>query len=91
MRAAPRFGKVVDEKGQPIEGAYVSVEWGTGPTPEITLVTGSDGGFRLGLPEGRFRIRARLPGHETGVVEVEGGPSEVEIMIRLGRDSESTS
>lgn len=86
MKAAPRSGKVVDDKGQPVEGAYVSVEWGTGPTPEITLVTGPDGRFRLGLPEGRYRIRARLPGRETGVAEVEGGSSETEIVVRLGKE-----
>lgn len=86
MRAASRSGKVVDEKGQPVEGAHVSVEWGTGLTPEITLVTGPDGRFHLGLPEGRYRIRAHLPGRDSGVVEVEGGSSEVEIVIRLGRE-----
>lgn len=85
-RASLRRGRVVDEYGDPVQGALVSVEWSTCAVPEITLVSGPDGGFRLGLPEGRFRIGARW-GERRGSSEVAGGPADAPIVVRLGTEA----
>ena len=62
---------VVDEKGRPVTGAFVTVEWGTAATPEITLLTNAEGRAHLGVPHGRFLIRAAVPGGSEGTSEVD--------------------
>ena len=77
---------IVDETGRPVAGAFVTVEWGTAPTPEITLLTDAEGRARLGLPPGRFRIRAAAPGGGEGTGEVNvPGPAKA-VIIRLTKD-----
>lgn len=78
---ALRTGRVVDAAGRPIQGALVSVVWGTAPTPEIARRTDATGAFHVGLPPGRFRLEAATAS-EIGHVEVEGGMGE-EIVIRV--------
>lgn len=69
--------------GQPAAGALVAVAWGTAPTPEIAIRTGSDGGFAVALPPGRFRIEANSPdGKGEAEIEVAGEPPEIEIHLR---------
>lgn len=68
-----RHGVVVDADGGPIEGAFVSVVWGTAPTPEIARRTDGHGAFHVGLPPGRFRVRAVTPDGRHGESEVESG------------------
>lgn len=80
--AFPHQGVVLDEAGRPVEDAMVAVVWGTAPVPEIALLTGPDGGFRLGLPSGRFRVRAQAD-QRVGEIEVEGGVGGAVIVIRL--------
>ena len=76
---------VVDWAGRPVAGAFVTVEWGTAPTPEITLLTDAEGRAPLGLPAGRFRIRAAVPGGGEGTSEVDvPGPSEA-VIVQLPR------
>jgi hypothetical protein len=77
-----RRGRVIDAEGRPVAGAFVSVTWGTAPTPDIARKTGNDGGFQVGLPPGKFRIRATASGSRSGDVEVEGGEGD-EIVITL--------
>jgi hypothetical protein len=64
-----------------VEGAYVSVVWGTAPTPEIARRTDATGAFQVGLPPGRFRLEA-VAGNRSGRVEVDGGEGD-DILIRL--------
>jgi hypothetical protein len=79
---ALRRGRVVDAQGRPVPGALVSVVWGTAPTPEIGRRTNEDGAFQMGLPPGRFRVRADGPGGAAGQVEVDGGAGD-EIVIQV--------
>ena len=81
-----RRGRVVDAVGSPVAGALVTVEWGTAPTPEITLISDADGRFRLGLPRGRFRLRATAPDGASGVTEAQGGAATPAIVIRVGSE-----
>jgi len=77
-----RRGRVIDASGHPVAGAFVSVVWGTAPTPEIARRTDDAGAFHVALPDGRFRIRARVSDGRSGEVEVEGGPGgEIEIRV----------
>lgn len=79
---ALRRGQVIDAGGRPVVGAFVSVTWGTAPTPEIARKTTEDGVFQVGLPPGRFRIRATAPDSRSGDVEVDGGEGD-EIVITV--------
>ena len=77
-----RRGRVVDTSGQPVAGALVSVVWGTAPTPEIGRRTDQAGAFQVALPDGRFRLRAKVPDGRSGEVEVQGGAGgEIEIRV----------
>ena len=78
-----RRGRVIDPAGRPVQGALVSVVWGTAPTPEIARRTDAGGAFHVGLPPGRFRLEATTEGG-SGQVEVQGGEGE-EIVIRISK------
>lgn len=82
MNRTQRLGRVVDAAGQPVPEAFVSVVWSTAPFPEIALVTDADGTFRMGLPAGRFRLRANTADGRTGETEV-SGESSGDILIPL--------
>ncbi len=56
--AVVHHGRVLRAEGSPVANALVAVARGTGPTPEIAIRTGADGGFRIALPAGRYRIEA---------------------------------
>jgi hypothetical protein len=77
-----RRGKVLDVSGHPVAGAFVSVTWGTGPTPDIARKTGDDGVFQVGLSPGKFRLRATASESRSGEVEVDGGEGD-EIVITV--------
>lgn len=78
-----RRGRVVDDGGQPVIGALLSVEWGTVPTPEIAVQTDENGEFRLALPKGRFRIAAHAPDGRAGTVELTTEEADEEIVVRV--------
>ncbi len=80
---------VLDADGNPVEGAFVTVVWGTAPTPEIARRTSADGSFGVGLPAGRFRVRAVAADGRAGEIQVEGGEGS-SIVIRLGRRGQSS-
>ena len=83
-----RRGRVIDAGGHPVAGAFVSVTWGTVPTPDIARKTGDDGVFQVGLPPGTFRIRAKASESRSGEVEVEGGEGpEIVITVSAQRGS----
>jgi hypothetical protein len=77
-----RRGRVIDADGRPVAGAFVSVTWGTAPMPDIARKTGEDGVFQVGLPPGKFRIKATASESRAGEVEVEGGEGD-EIVITV--------
>lgn len=76
MNRALRRGRVVDADGRAVASALVSVVWGTAPTPEIGRRTGDDGGFHVGLPQGRFLVRAISAAGAVGEIEVDGGDGD---------------
>ena len=82
-RPAPRTVRVLDARGHPVAGAFVTVVSGTAPTPEITLLTNAEGRVRLGLPPGTFTLQAQTPEGTKTTVEVTGEDAE-EIELRLG-------
>lgn len=82
-----RNGRVVDANGQPVAEAFVTVEWGTAPTPEITLITDDNGCFRLGLPPGRFRVRATAPDGASATTEVGSEADDKPIVVELSQRS----
>jgi hypothetical protein len=83
-----RRGRVIDAGGHPVAGAFVSVTWGTAPTPDIARKTGDDGVFQVGLPPGKFRIRAKASESRSGEVEVEGGEGdEIVITVSVSKGS----
>lgn len=72
----------MDAAGQPVAEAFVSVIRGTAAVPEIALVTDADGTFQIGLPPGRFQLRANTADGRSGEVEV-SGESDDEMLIVL--------
>jgi hypothetical protein len=84
------YGRLLDEKGVPIDGAFVFAEpderlWRSGPiTPQAS---DADGRFAfLGLEPGRYRLFARGEGFAPAVDEVElGKESDAEIELVLTR------
>ena len=78
-----RPGRVVNRNGAPVPDALVSIVESTVPMPEVALVGDADGRFALSLPPGRFTLRAHAAAG-TGQVDVEGTPTEHEIVIVIG-------
>lgn len=79
---------MIDADGRPVAGAFVSVTWGTAPTPDIARKTGEGGVFQVGLPPGKFRIRATASESRSGEVEVEGGEGdEIVITVSVSKGS----
>jgi hypothetical protein len=81
-----RTGRVVDEDGRFVAGAFVTVVSGTTPVPELALVTEDDGTFSIGLPQGRFRLRANTADARSGEAEIDetAETGEGELVIRVG-------
>ena len=75
-----RSGRVVDRNGAPVPDALVSIVESTVPMPELALRADSGGAFGVGLPSGRFTLRAHSASG-WGDAEVEGAPAEDEIVI----------
>jgi cytochrome c-type biogenesis protein CcmH/NrfG len=58
-------GKVVDEKGQPIEGAEVVLDFQGGVTRKFTVKSNKKGEFtQVGLPPGPYRVTATKDGYQ---------------------------
>lgn len=82
MSQLDRAGRVVDAEGQPAGEALVSVVWSTVAYPEMARVTEPDGTFTLGLPPGRFRLRAHTADGRSGEIET-AGESDEELVIQV--------
>ena len=64
-------GKVLDDKGQPIEAAAVLLEFQGGVTRKQTTKTNKKGEFtQVGLPPGIYRITATKEGYQGGYIDV---------------------
>jgi hypothetical protein len=63
------IGRVVDEAGEPVAGAFVSVAWSNVPYPEIALLTDAEGKVQMPLPKGQFRIVAHAADGRRGSIE----------------------
>ena len=58
-------GKVVDEKGQPIEGATIVLDFQGGVTRKFTVKSNKKGDFtQVGLPPGPYRVTATKDGYQ---------------------------
>ena len=58
-------GKVVDEKGDPIEGATVVLDFQGGVTRKFTVKSNKKGDFtQVGLPPGPYRVTASKDGYQ---------------------------
>jgi hypothetical protein len=79
-------GRVVDADGRVVGGALVTVVSASTPVPEIALVTEQDGSFSLGLPAGRFRLRANTVDARSGEAEIDSAAeaSDDETIIHVG-------
>jgi hypothetical protein len=78
-------GRVVDAQGHPLARAFVTVVAGTVPVPELALLTGEDGTFSIGLPDGCFRLRANTADARVGEAEIDWAvEADQEIVIRVG-------
>jgi Flp pilus assembly protein TadD len=74
-------GKVVDEKGQPIEGVKVEIDFTGGVTRKTDVTTNKKGEFtRVGLTPGPYRVTASKEGFAPQFAEVRislGDPTEI--------------
>lgn len=74
---------MVDESGEPVAGAFVSVAWSNVPYPEIALVTDAKGKVQMPLPEGRYRIVAHAADGRRGSIETTVGQDNTGAEWRL--------
>jgi hypothetical protein len=51
-------GRVLDENGSPVAGAYVTLQSDDSSVQDIAGVTTTEGRFRLKLPSGDFSVHA---------------------------------
>jgi cytochrome c-type biogenesis protein CcmH/NrfG len=74
-------GKVLDEKGQPIEGAKVLIDFTGGVTRKTEITTNKKGEFtRVGLPPGAYRVTVTKEGFAPQFSDVHislGDPTEI--------------
>jgi Tfp pilus assembly protein PilF len=70
-------GKVVDEKGQALEGAKVTVEFEGGVTRKFDIKTNKKGEFtQVGMPPGMYKITAGKDGYQGTYLQLKVGIGE---------------
>jgi tetratricopeptide (TPR) repeat protein len=70
-------GKVVDDKGQPVEGAAVVLDYQGGVTRKHTTKSNKKGEFtQVGLQPGIYRITGTKDGYQGGYVDIRIGLGE---------------
>ena len=70
-------GKVVDEKGQVVEGATISLEYQGGVTRKHEVKTNKKGEFtQVGLQSGVYKITATKDGYQGGFIDAKIGIGE---------------
>ncbi len=82
----PLSGRVIDERGAPVAGARIFVR---GRTERAE--TGPDGRFQLLLPAGPRALSAVKSGFATQTLELEHGPDEAPVELRLVEAAHSLS
>jgi len=64
-------GKVLDEKGQPVEGAAITLDYQGGVTRKYTTKSNKKGEFtQVGLQPGMYRVTAARDGYQGGYLDV---------------------
>jgi len=67
-------GKVLDEKGQPVEGAAIVLDFQGGVTRKQTTKSNKKGEFtQVGLSPGIYRVTATKDGYQGGYIDVKIG------------------
>lgn len=70
-------GKVLDDKGQPVEGAAITIDFQGGLTRQHTTKSNKKGEFtQVGLQPGIYRVTATKEGFQGGYVDVRIGLGE---------------
>jgi protocatechuate 3,4-dioxygenase beta subunit len=69
-------GRVLDETGTPVAGAYVTIQADEGNVQDIASVTTSEGCFRLNLPHGGFCLVATTKSGMHGEIHVSESNAE---------------
>src|SRR5690349_20703436 len=63
-------GKVMDDKGQAVEGATVVLDYQGGVTRKFTVKSNKKGEFtQVGLPPGPYRVTATKDGYQGGYID----------------------
>ena len=74
-------GKVLDEKGQAVEGATIELDFKGGVTRKFTVKSNKKGEFtQVGLPPGPYRVTATKDGYQGNFVDIRislGLPTEL--------------
>lgn len=79
-------GIVLDAAGQPVAQARVYFTSVPGAVPDVAVLTGSDGRFRLSAPRpGAYEIGARSDALGAGAAAVVVGATNPLVEIRLAR------
>jgi hypothetical protein len=63
-------GRVLDEKGSPVAGAYVTLKSEDAPVQDIASITSSEGRFRLRIPCGNFSVYATTKSGMYGMAQL---------------------
>jgi len=78
-------GKVVDQAGEPVEGAEVLIEFLDGVTREIKSSSNENGDFvQVGIRGGNYRVTLRKGGYDSATKEVRirmGPPTDIGQMV----------
>ena len=70
-------GKVLDDKGQPVEGAAIALDYQGGVTRKFTTKSNKKGEFtQVGLQPGIYRVTATKDGYQGGYIDVRIGLGE---------------
>lgn len=83
-------GRIVDEKGEPVSGATVQLDFQSGMTRQYTTETDENGKYQQIVTAGRYRITASKEGYQGGfMVQVvnAGGPTPLPDIGLTSRES----
>jgi tetratricopeptide (TPR) repeat protein len=70
-------GKVLDDKGQPVEGAAIALDYQGGLTRKLTTKSNKKGEYtQVGLQPGVYRVTATKEGFQGGYVDIRIGLGE---------------
>jgi protocatechuate 3,4-dioxygenase beta subunit len=77
-------GNVLDDAGQPVQGARVFFTQAPVSVPDVAQVTGADGRFSMAAPApGTYAIEVRAAGGRTRRREIRIGDESVSVTLQL--------